>query len=134
MSHNILIEGRKRDRAPRARWERRQGKKEDGNKGWSSHKGMEIIGGTDTVNTQGSTDLDSPEGRCFCKSSFRGPHRRAGHGEQIVGQALPPALEGCAPSHPVFESRRRKSSRSSRAAPKFIFVVVLVLVPREQKE
>ena len=52
MCHDILIEGRERDRSPRARREERQGKKEDGNKGQSSHKGMEIIGASGAVNHQ----------------------------------------------------------------------------------
>ena len=57
MCHDVLIEGRERDRAPRARWEGRQGKKEDGNKGQSSHKGMEIIGASGAVNQQETVGL-----------------------------------------------------------------------------
>ena len=75
MCHDVLIEGRERDRSLRARWERRQDKKEDGNKGQSSHKGMEIIGGTGTVNHQEAIGLppwrDIASARPDCAAVFR---------------------------------------------------------------
>ena len=50
MRHDVLIEGIERDRAVRDRRKERRGKKEDGNNGQSSHKGMEISGASGAVN------------------------------------------------------------------------------------
>ena len=52
MCHDVLIEGRERDRSLRDRGKERGDKEEDGNKGQFSHTGMEIIGANGAVNHQ----------------------------------------------------------------------------------